>query len=311
MDLETDIKRETMQKIDSKSLKWFSYVFAIAMLAFVIITLMIVNIPAGHVGVVFDPLSGGVQPTEMQEGFNIKMPWVSITEYSIRTQEYTMSIADSEGQIGGDDSIDTLTNEGLSVKLDITVYYKTLPTTVSELHQKVGPTYKEILVRPTTRTSIRDVVAGYSAKEIYSSMREEIVENIQNSIESKLLGRGIIIESVQLRNVKLPAQLENSIETKLVAEQEKEAMIFKLEKEGIEAERKKVEAGGISGANKIIADSLTTKYLMWYWIESLDSHNSVMYVPISDGGMPLMYDVSDDETLFSNNEKQEIYYQGD
>ena len=32
------------------------------------------NVPAGHAGVIFDPLQGGIQSSEAMEGFHLKMP---------------------------------------------------------------------------------------------------------------------------------------------------------------------------------------------------------------------------------------------
>ena len=60
-----------------------------------------------------------------------------------------------------------------------------------------------------------------------------------------------------------------------------------------EKDRRIIEAEGISKANDIIAGSLTTEYLTWYWIDNLDTHESVIYVPVGDAGIPLFKDVGD------------------
>ena len=56
-----------------------------------------------------------------------------------------------------------------------------------------------------------------------------------------------------LRKVGLPAIVANAIQEKLRREQEAEQMKFVLQKESQEAERKRIEAQGISDFNKIVA----------------------------------------------------------
>jgi len=82
-----------------------------------------------------------------------------------------------------------------------------------------------------------------------------------------------------------------AIEEKLTAEQQIEKRRFEVEVETQEANRKRVEAQGIADSNEIIANSLTQNYLTWYWIQNLDSHNSVIYVPIGESGLPLFKSV--------------------
>jgi regulator of protease activity HflC (stomatin/prohibitin superfamily) len=158
----------------------------------------------------------------------------------------------------------------------------------SDIYQTVGITYVNVLVRPKIREAIRSVVAKYEAKTIYSEDREKVQIEIQQAIEQDLTSRGIVVEKVLLRNVGLPEKVQNAIESKLEAEQQSQQMEFVLSKEIKEAERKRVEASGIADANKIISDSLTEKYIQWYWVSNLDKHNDVIYVPIGSDGIPLM-----------------------
>jgi regulator of protease activity HflC (stomatin/prohibitin superfamily) len=103
----------------------------------------------------------------------------------------------------------------------------------------------------------------------------------------------IIVERVLLRNVDPPEKLKQAIQAKLEAEQEAQKMAFILEKERMEAERKRVEAKGIADAQKIIANSLSPEYLQWYYIEALrklvDSpNNSTIILPFDQKLTPLL-----------------------
>jgi len=104
--------------------------------------------------------------------------------------------------------------------------------------------------------------------------------------------RGIVVESVLLRNVALPANLANAIQEKLQAEQEAEKYDFILEREKKEKERKIIEAEGQRDSQKIINESLSTNYLYYLYIKDLKDREGTIYVPTSPStGMPLFRDL--------------------
>jgi len=165
--------------------------------------------------------------------------------------------------------------------------YKIEPKEASDIYKTVGINYVGIIVRPQIRTVIREIAARYEAKDIYTKDRTVVAQEMFDMLEPELKSRGIILEKVLIRNVQIPQKLTDAIEAKLTAEQEIEKKRFDVDKERAEADRKRVEAKGIADANEIIAESLTKSYLTWYWIENLVSHNSVIYVPIGQDGMPM------------------------
>lgn len=95
----------------------------ILLILFVIIFVILflkpfVIIPPGYVGVKI--LFGRVYPSILRSGLHIVNPLLSIKKMDIRLQAYTMSMATLEGEVRGDDAIEALTLEGLTVKLDLT-----------------------------------------------------------------------------------------------------------------------------------------------------------------------------------------------
>ncbi len=145
-------------------------------------------IPAGNTGVLH--FFGKVNPNELQSGFHFKNPLANVTVMSIRTEEYTMSVV-REGKAAKDDSISALTKEGLSVGLDITVLYHLDPQKASDVYKDIGIDYQGKIIRPQVRTAIRDVIATYQAKDIYSEKREEVTNKITDKLVS-LHDRGIV-----------------------------------------------------------------------------------------------------------------------
>ena len=199
-----------------------------------------------------------------------------------------MSIVNDEGLKKTADAISALTKEGLQVDLDITVLYHLIEERASDVYKNVGLNYIETIIRPSIRSGIREVVANYEAKDIYSEKRAEATMKITERLKSEIEPRGIVVEDVLLRNVNLPAKLVNAIQEKLTAEQEAQRYDFVLQREKKEAERKIIEAEGQRSAQQIISQSLTPNYLNYLYIKELKDREGTIYVPTNPStGLPL------------------------
>jgi regulator of protease activity HflC (stomatin/prohibitin superfamily) len=268
--------------------------FAVA--AILILASLLRIVPPGAVGVqvLFGKVLTG---STLSEGLNIVNPFVDLEIMTVRTQAYTMSIALEEGQRYGDDAITSLTKDGLEVAMDLTVWYHLEASEAAIVFQKIGADYVAKIVRPAARTAIRNTTVKYNAVEIYSEKREEVQTEINTSLDKDFQERGIVLEKVLLRNIKLPAKVKNAIEAKLEAEQDAQKMEFVLLKEVKEAERKKIEASGIAEAQRIIAQSLIGErgraYLSWKYLENLQSlyqspNNTIVISPYDKNFIPLL-----------------------
>jgi len=281
---------EKTKKKKHKIKKWIFGIILIIILILVVPRLFAI-VPAGHVGI--HDLFGQVETAERKPGLHFKNPLAEIVSMSVKTQEYTMSTVIGEGAKRGSDVIVALTKEGLSVSLDMTVLYRLKPDWASDVYKTIGTDYINIIVRPQIRTVIREIVAKYEAKQIYSEEREAIAQEIFDNLRPELIKRGIILERVLLRHVQLPAELTRAIEAKLTAEQEIEKKRFEVQREQEEAFRKIVEAEGIANATKVIQKSLAEapEYLTWVWLQKLEYHDSVVYVLEGKMGIPLFKDI--------------------
>ena len=286
-----------MDKGDIVGIVIMADVFSIAIIIMGMFGYSIVTIVgAGETGVKFNLLAGGVQEDELGEGIHLKAPWVKVDKFNARTQDYTMSKVVAEGAVRRDDRVRTVTKEGLYVNLDITVLYRIMPDKADVIRQTIGKEgqYQEIVIRPTVRNSVREIISKYNAMDIYGENRAIVEDEMYEAMATQLRSRNIVVEKLLIRDVGLPEELARAIEAKKTSEQEALRMEYVLDKEKLEKERRIIETEGISGANEIIAGSLTHEYLTWYWIDNLDTHNSVIYVPVGDAGLPLFREVADE-----------------
>jgi len=213
----------------------------------------------GEVGV--QTLFGKVQDEVLESGPHIINPFVEITPFNIQTQNYTMSAKSSEGQVEGDDAIRVLSSDGLEVTIDLSVLYKVTPSRAPYIMQNIGEDYEKNIVRPITRTAIRDNAVNYQAVDLYSSKREEFQFKINKTISDNFIKNGLEVQQILVRNITLPESVRQSIESKIQAEQDAQKMQFVLQKESQEADRKRVEAQGIADYQRIISSGLTDKQL--------------------------------------------------
>jgi len=264
----------------------------VLVLSFIFLVASMVRlIGPGQVGVVV--LFGKVQERTLKSGLHLVNPFASIEKMTVRTQSYTMSSKAREGLVRGDDAIGVLTSEGLMVRLDVTVWYHLVGDKAWLVYRDVGPGYVDKIVRPSIKTAIRNIISNYKVADIYSKNREKISLAIQDGLEKDLRDRDIVIEKFLMRDVQLPAMVADKINEKMAAKQEAERMEFVLQKEKKEAERKQVEAGGIATANTIISKSLSSNYLQWYYIKTLQNlvnspNNTVIVTPFDQKLTPLL-----------------------
>jgi regulator of protease activity HflC (stomatin/prohibitin superfamily) len=237
-----------------------------ALLVLGLLTSCFVQVDAGYVGV--KSIFGKVQNDVLTSGLNFVNPLVAVREIDVKTQNYTMSGIHDEGLKSGDDAIRVLTADGLEVTIDLSVLYRVVPDATPKLIREIGINYEDKIVRPITRTRIRDNAVYYEAIALYSTKRDEFQNRIFKTIDDDFRKRGLLLENLLVRNITLPGPVKAAIERKIEAEQEAQKMQFVLQKEKQEAERKRVEAQGISDYQRIISESLSDKQLQYEQIKA-------------------------------------------
>ena len=249
------------------------------------------QIDAGEIGV--KVLFGSIQNDVLGSGLHFINPLLDVRRLDVKTQNYTMSGVHDEGNKVGDDAIKVLTSDGLEVTIDLTVLYRVVAADAPRLLSETGDDYRDKIVRPITRTKIRDNAVYYQAVDLFGSKRDEFQQRIYKTIEDDFKKRGLMLEQLLVRNITLPNSVKASIESKINAEQDAKKMEFVLQKEKQEAERKRVEAQGIADYQKIINTGLTDQQLQYEQIKAMKeiavSANAKVVI-MGKGNSPLIID---------------------
>jgi regulator of protease activity HflC (stomatin/prohibitin superfamily) len=273
---------------------------ALSALFFLISTITIIR--PGYVGV--QTTFGTINPSPLLNGVHLVNPLSSITDVEIRTFEYTMSASIDEGAKKGDDSIRLFSSEGLPMDADITLIWRPAPNMIPWLYQHIGThdDFVSKIIRPSSRSALRDSVVKYTAKEAITSSRDRLAVDVKNAMEKsidKILaaedykGGAIVIQDALIRNIEPPEKLKEAIQFKLVADQESQRMQFVLSKELQEAKRKTIEAQGIADFQRIVTQGISEPLLQWKGIEAtleLAKSPNAKVVVIGSGknGLPII-----------------------
>jgi len=254
----------------------------LGIVAIIFLSKSTVTIEAGEAGVLWKRFGGGVVTDEppLGEGFHIVAPWNNVIVYEVRQQELY-------------EKMKVLSSNGLDILLETSTWYLPKANELGKLHQEIGESYLERIIKPALRSAARSVVGRYTPEQLYSSKRDVIQNEIFEETKKILEDQYIQLNEVLVRDVTLPPTIKDAIERKLKQEQESLEYEFRLVTAEKEAEKVRIEAQGKADANRILSASLNDKILQDKGIEATlqlsNSPNSkVIVIGSGKDGLPLI-----------------------
>ena len=269
------------QEINFKKILPIGIIVVVIIFIIVFWARMTVTVEAGHAGVMFRLLGGGVDTTKTySEGFHFLSPLNKMIIYETRQQEIA-------------EEMNVLSSNGLEISVDVSAWYKPEYAKVGLLHSKIGKDYLRRIIIPSLRASARSVIGRYTPEQIYSTKRDVIQEEIFEEARNILQNKYVDLTQILIRSIILPPTIKSAIESKLKQEQESLEYEFKLEKAEKEAERQRIDALGKAKANQILSASLTDKILREKGISATlelakSPNTKVVIIGNSADGMPLI-----------------------
>lgn len=180
--------------------------------------------------------------------------------------------------------------EGLNIISEVSILYRVIAKEAPSILRNIGQNYERNIILPVFRSSVADVTSRFYAKDMHTGERTTIEKAIRDQMMVYLDGKGLVIDAVLLKSIRLPASLARAIELKLEAEQDAQRMEFVLQQAEREAEQKRIEAKGIRDAQKIIAEGLSPAILQFKSIEAFMelSKSPNAKIIVSDGDLPMI-----------------------
>ena len=241
---------------------------------------MFITIESGHVGVLYLRFGGGTQTDRVfGEGMKIIAPWDKLFIYEVRVQEIKHEF-------------DVLTQEGLKLKLHLSIRYHPQPDLAGLLHERIGPDYLQKVVIPEVESALRFTIAGFPMQDVYGAQRT-LVQTAVNAGLEKVEQKYIKVDEVVLREIELPQQIKDVIEQKMTQKELAESYAFRLDVARREAERLQIEANGLKAYNDTLNSSLTPDILRWAGIEATKElakspNSKTIVVGSGPNGLPII-----------------------
>jgi regulator of protease activity HflC (stomatin/prohibitin superfamily) len=273
----------------------------------VLLPSIVVKIPVGHKGVIYRPLSGGLDLNYVfSEGIHFIFPFNTMTQYSIALNVHKMQM-------------EVMTSDLLKTKLSISFQYHIVEQTLPLLDRYVGKNYLDNYILPELTSAVRESFGKFNSREAFTSDIKKISMEVAAGTDNYLINslspggltsiRLVKISSFQLDAVELPQDVQKAIETKMVDAAKSDAMTYKIELAKQESTRKEIEAGGIKKYQDIVNSGLTDNYLKHEGIQATlklaESNNSkIVIYGSSNGGLPLILGDNDSGRAADSNSSQ-------
>jgi len=209
------------------AMRWRTSV-ALVMLAWVplLVSAGIVIVPSGMAGVRVSQTKGTLAGT-LYPGVHFVVPLVERVElFNTRDQLFTTGIgedAPAKGAAKGD-ALRVQAKEGLTLGLAITVRYQIDPKRLDYIEANLPQPLEREIVPPVVATAWRELVPGYTVREVFSAKREEVRQRSAEMIRKRLGADGIVVKEVMLRDIELPQEYAKGLESLLLKEQENDRM---------------------------------------------------------------------------------------
>ena len=177
----------------------------------------------GEIGVRSNRLTGAV--SEWREGSVLFVPGLhELRRYSLRDRTYQ---PDQIRRAEGAAPLQSI--EGLSLGVDLSVRYALDPARLAAIARNLPDDIGAEIVEPAVQGVIYKIFARYTVREIFSTKRVEIQQAIETELASKLAQDGIVLRTVQMGKVDLPADYKRGMEGLLAEELATQKMRYTLE----------------------------------------------------------------------------------
>ena len=193
-------------------------------------------VPSGDVGVRINRLTGGV--AVLSEGPVVMVPFIhDLRRYSLRDQVYRPA-----GTSTADGAAPFQTVEGLSVGISVTVRYALDRERVGDIARRLPSDVGKDLIQPIVDGVLHRSLSKHTVREVFTDKRVEIQDDIEQELRSLLARDGIVVRSLFLGHVDLPAQYRAGLESMLSEELASEKMRYTLQ-----LKEKKVKETALEG----------------------------------------------------------------
>jgi regulator of protease activity HflC (stomatin/prohibitin superfamily) len=312
------VRRRSAWQFFTRRLPSFAFMLLVLFLAVTVLwRYVVITVPSGHVGVLwkrfntfdlycwcFAGRGTMLNPQQLRgEGLHLVWPWDRLFIYNLRLQSTAQTY-------------NAISKDGVNVAIQMNIRYQLLHNAVAVLHKFIGPEYFNSVVSPEIGSQTRQVIAQYTAQEVYTS-RESIQERVRDAARKGLgfnLNRLVQPEAMEqpdprnyndalqysiqiIDTLVLSIELPPAIVAAINRQTEQFYLIqeyrYRVEREAQESRRKQIEANGIAAFQQTVSQGISDSYLRWRGIEatlalSQSPNSKVVVIGSGKDGLPII-----------------------
>lgn len=244
---------------------------------------------AGEAKVLKDWTGNVIGEPDTTTGLSFKPFYVDTVDFDI-TNNLVAYVGNGEttynGQKADGPQITFTDKDGATANLDITVTYSLQPDATKDIFVKYQnqDNFKAKVITQDIRSVTREVPSKFTTLELLNN-RDKLGKGIEDALEAKWKGKGIIVDNVSLQEVRYDEKVKNQFSAAQTARIANEQAKAELETAKINAQQKVVQAEAEANANAKLAASLTEPILRQRYIDAL---SKAQYMVVPDGSSPLI-----------------------
>jgi len=150
------------------------------------------------------------------------------TTYDTSTQNLVMTAKVTQGDRKEKDDLRFKTRDGNDIETDVTIRWRIDPTRAASIWQEVAPTteaLKERLVRPQSRSYVRDVLNRLDSEEFYNpDLRFGAATDATTLLANHMKPYGVVVEQVILGDFSFKPEYQKLINNRKEAEKQAEKL---------------------------------------------------------------------------------------
>jgi len=194
------------------------------------------SVKRGELGVRSNKLTGGA--TLIREGSVIVIPGLQeMHRISLKDRIYRPT---QSSRADGEAPFQSI--EGLSVGIDLAVRYALDSAKINAIAASLPEDIDGEIVEPAVQGVVFKIFSRYTVREIFSTKRAEIQQEIESELKPRLAADGVQLRAVQIGNVDLPQDYRAGMESLLAEELASEKMRYTLELKNQRVKESELEA---------------------------------------------------------------------
>ncbi|GMI62288.1 hypothetical protein ScalyP_jg11802 [Parmales sp. scaly parma] len=201
------------------------------------------NVDAGHAGLLFDNLRGGIMEDVKLEGTHILLPVIQrpiIIDVRTKAREIPSITGTKDLQI---------------VNIKVRVLWRPKKEKLAEIYKSLGLDFDDRVLPSIGNEVLKSVVAQYNAEELLSK-RSEVSMNIQKELVKRAAHFNLLLDDVAITHLSFGPEYMKAVESKQVAQQDAERQVFLFEKAEQEKIATVIRAEGQAEAARITNEAM-------------------------------------------------------